>query len=204
MEVITFLGPKIPLEVRKLIQVSPSLSDQVAAGFVKLVVNYLCGVEIEEQDFGKIAQVSKLDHQTAAVCFSGIQIILKSALRSKSKPDLLAKDMLELKLAQALITALVAVLKGSQLEHLEKAIFEKGLRYPVLTDFSWRVDVTISSNSLSRVLQPSVLMSTVTSDGQKRTFEVSVDKFHQLRYCVAKVLKEMEDLERMQILKSKQ
>lgn len=29
MEVITFLGPKIPLEVKRLIQVSPSLSESV-------------------------------------------------------------------------------------------------------------------------------------------------------------------------------
>jgi len=77
-----------------------------------LVVNYLKGTEIEEADFDKIAQISKLDHQTAAVCFSGIQLILKSALRSKNKPDVLAKDMQELKLAPSLINALVNILKG--------------------------------------------------------------------------------------------
>lgn len=94
-------------------------------------------------------------------------------------------------------------IKNSQ-EGLEKAIFETGLRYPTLDNFSWRVDVTISSNSLSRVLKPTILMTTVTSNGQKKTFEVSVEKFHELRYNVAKVLKEMEDLERLQILKIKQ
>lgn len=77
-----------------------------------MVVNYLRGTEIEEAAFDQITNIAKLDHQTAGVCFSGIQLILKSALRSKSKPEILAKDMQDLKLAPSLINALVNILKG--------------------------------------------------------------------------------------------
>ena len=38
------------------------------------------------------------------------------------------------------------------------------------------------------------------SDGTIRTFEVPVDKFHDLRYNVAKVLREMTSLERHPVL----
>jgi hypothetical protein len=87
---------------------------------------------------------------------------------------------------------------------LEQSIFNGSTRYPTLDNLTWRVDVTISSNSLSRILKPTILMTTTTSDGQKKTFEVSVEQFHELRYNVSKVLKEMEDIERLQILKIKQ
>lgn len=44
-------------------------------------------------------------------------------------------------------------------------------------------------------------MEATSSDGQIRTFELSLEKFHELRYNVAKVLKDMEDLEQIPILK---
>lgn len=39
------------------------------------------------------------------------------------------------------------------------------------------------------------------SNGKIHSFEVPVSQFHQLRYNVAYVLKEMEDLEKKSILK---
>ncbi len=92
---------------------------------------------------------------------------------------------------------------------LSQALFEdilvsrSAVRYPTLEELKWRVDVTISSSSLSRVLKPTILMQTTTSDGKQKSFELSLDKFHELRYNVAKVLKDMEDLEKMPILKIK-
>ncbi|EGD74050.1 hypothetical protein PTSG_05743 [Salpingoeca rosetta] len=62
---------------------------------------------------------------------------------------------------------------------------------PSLDQLKWRVDVAISTSSLKRVLQPSVLMQMRLSDGTLRTFEVPVHKFHELRYNTAFALKEM-------------
>ena len=78
---------------------------------------------------------------------------------------------------------------------------DKGFHYPGLDDLKWRVDVTISTSSMSRVLKPSILMQLATTDGQKKTFDLPLEKFHELRYNVAKVLKEMETLEKHPILK---
>lgn len=66
---------------------------------------------------------------------------------------------------------------------------------------NWRVDVAISSNTMSRVLKPTILMKMQTSDGKIQTFEVSVEKFHEMRYNVAKVLKEMQEIEQHPVLK---
>jgi hypothetical protein len=50
------------------------------------------------------------------------------------------------------------------------------------------------------VLEPSVLLEMTLSDGSIKTFEVSISKFHELRYNVAYVLKEIDDLEKRKIL----
>lgn len=42
---------------------------------------------------------------------------------------------------------------------------------------------------MDRVLQPSILMQMVDSDGFIRTFEMTVEQFHQLRFSTALVLK---------------
>jgi hypothetical protein len=39
------------------------------------------------------------------------------------------------------------------------------LKYPSLDDLRWRVEVTISTSALSRVLKPSVLLEMTLSDG---------------------------------------
>ena len=77
------------------------------------------------------------------------------------------------------------------------------LRWPTIADVRWRVDVTISTSAMQRVLQPSVLMELEMSDGTLEQFELSLEKFHELRYSVARTLKEMEDLEKQPILRVK-
>uniref|UniRef100_A0A3Q1FG77 COMM domain-containing protein 5 n=1 Tax=Acanthochromis polyacanthus TaxID=80966 RepID=A0A3Q1FG77_9TELE len=61
--------------------------------------------------------------------------------------------------------------------------------------------LSLSSSSLARALQPSVLMQMKLSDGSFHRFEVPVSKFQDLRYNVALILKEMNDLEKRSILK---
>ena len=55
----------------------------------------------------------------------------------------------------------------------------------------WRVDVLISSNSINRVMRPTLLMELTLSNGKIETFEVPIEKFHELRYTSAKLLSEM-------------
>jgi len=71
---------------------------------------------------------------------------------------------------------------------------------PGLAQFKWRVDVTIMTSSLNRVLKPSVLMQITTTTGKIHTFEVSPNMFHKLRYAVARLLKEVDNVDNLPIL----
>ena len=63
--------------------------------------------------------------------------------------------------------------------------------FPTLEELRWRVDVTISTGSLTRAMRPAVLMQMALSDGDVKTFEVASDKFQLLRFNVAKALYEV-------------
>jgi COMM domain containing 5 len=65
----------------------------------------------------------------------------------------------------------------------------------------WRLDVAISTTALKRVMQPSVTIQLPLSDGSVHTFEMSVAEFHKLRFNVARVMKDMLDLEKAPILR---
>ena len=57
------------------------------------------------------------------------------------------------------------------------------------------------ASALNRTMEPSILAELTLSDGKVKTFEVPVSKFHELRYNVAYVLREMDSLEQRSILK---
>ena len=77
------------------------------------------------------------------------------------------------------------------------------ISYPSIKRLRWRVDVAISTSAMTRVLKPAILMELSLSDGSKKQFEVSQEKFNDLRYNVALLLKGMEDVEGNVIMKSK-
>mmetsp|Transcript_37266 Transcript_37266/g.59832 ORF Transcript_37266/g.59832 Transcript_37266/m.59832 type:complete len:113 (-) Transcript_37266:54-392(-) len=61
-----------------------------------------------------------------------------------------------------------------------------------LASCRWRVDVTLSTSEVARVLRPNVVMCLELTDGTVRTVEVGLAEFHQLRHSVAYMLNEME------------
>lgn len=84
---------------------------------------------------------------------------------------------------------------------VQDAALENRVRAPSLTTFRWRVDVAISTETLQKVFKPTVLCETTTSDGVTKTFEMPVEQFHSLRYNVAKVLRNMVEVERHPIMR---
>eukprot|EP01084_Bolivina_argentea_P003592 6752_1 len=72
---------------------------------------------------------------------------------------------------------------------------ETDVSYPHFQNLRWRLDVTISNSNLKRVLKPSLVLSITLSDGRIKYMECSIDKFHELRFNVSRVLREMQVLQ---------
>lgn len=64
--------------------------------------------------------------------------------------------------------------------------------YPNFQSLQWRLDVTISNSNLKRVLKPSLVLQFILNDGRIKYMECTIDKFHELRFNVSRVLREMQ------------
>jgi hypothetical protein len=64
----------------------------------------------------------------------------------------------------------------------------------------WRVDVMITSSAQSKVFRPQIVLEWALTDGSRHSFECPIEKFSELRFQVARVLREMQALEDHPIL----
>ena len=84
---------------------------------------------------------------------------------------------------------------------IEHSLFKTRPQLASLKSLNWRIDVSISTSSLSRVLEPSIIIQMHLSNDERVSFELSLSSFHLLRFNVAMVLKEMDDLMSRQMFK---
>ncbi|XP_069468823.1 COMM domain-containing protein 5 isoform X2 [Ambystoma mexicanum] len=184
----SFLGARTPPEVETMAKYLQDLQHDVFRKILKAVVGALEGKDCKES-VKNICENGCLSEEQLSYIIAGLYTLLKEALRlpiSTLKPDVFKEDLKELRR-----------------QVLETAAINQGTRLPSVEDLRWRVDVAISTSSLARALQPSILMQLKLSDGTSCRFEVPVAKFQELRYNVALLLKEMNDLEKRSILKIK-
>lgn len=195
---VNFLGARLPPQVAAMARLLEDLDRSMFRKLLKLVVSSLQGEDCQEavQCLGSSA---KLSEERLGALLAGTHTLLQQALRlppTSLKPDAFRDQLQELGIPQDLVGDLVSVVFGGQRPLLDSGAQQQGAWLPHLADFRWRVDVAISTSTLARSLQPSVLMQLKLSDGSAHRFEVPMAKFQELRYSVALVLKEMADLEK--------
>lgn len=85
--------------------------------------------------------------------------------------------------------------------NIEHSLVSSCPRNVFVLSTNWRVDVSLSTSSLNRTLEPSVHFQMNLSDGRTISFEMTIHTFHLLRFNVTFVLKEMDDILNRQIFK---
>ncbi|KAM5145789.1 COMM domain-containing protein 5 [Mantella aurantiaca] len=200
---ISYLGTKIPPEVEVMVRHLKELDKEMFRKILKAVVGALEGKDCREA-VKVIQQNTSLSEEQLSFIISGAYTLLRVALRlpaSTLKQEAFKEDLKELRIPDDFIGDFSNIVFGNRRTILEDAALQQGIRLPTVEDLRWRVDVAISTSSLSRALQPSILMQMKLSNGESHRFEVPVAKFQELRYNVALILKEMNDLEKKNILK---
>ncbi|KAM4879642.1 COMM domain-containing protein 5 isoform 1-T1 [Sylvia borin] len=209
-----FLGPRVPAEVEAMARGVQDVGKETFRRLLKVTVNALEGKDCKES-VRLIAESANLSEEQLAFLISGMYTLLREALRlplstfkqevssgSTWNPDKVFKeDLKELRIPEDFIVDFSSVVFGNRRPTSEGTALIQRSRLPSIQDLKWRVDVAISTSSLARALQPSILMMMKLSDGTAHRFEVPVAKFQELRYNVALILKEMNDLEKRSILK---
>ncbi|KAJ4946498.1 hypothetical protein JOQ06_024164 [Pogonophryne albipinna] len=202
----SFLGGRIPAEIESMSKNLKDVDQELFRKILKAVVSALEGKDNREV-MKSIAESSVIPQERLSYIVAGMYRVLSEAIRiptSSLKQEAFKEDLRELRqgsIPEDFITDFSSVVFGSRRAALDAATSQNDPHLPTMEDFKWRVDVTISTSSLARALQPSVLMQMKLSDGSCQRFEVPLSKFQELRYNVALILKEMNDLEKRNILK---
>ncbi|XP_057706615.1 COMM domain-containing protein 5 [Corythoichthys intestinalis] len=199
----SFLGGRIPAEIESMSKNLKEVEQELFRKLLKAVVNALEGKDCRDT-MKTIAENSVIPQEKLSHIVAGMYRLLSEAVRIPQtllKQEAFKEDLRELRIPEDFITDFCSVVFGNRRAALEAATSQRDPHLPTLDEFKWRVDVAISTSSLARALQPSVLMNMKLSNGSVHQFEVPTSKFHELRYNVALILKEMNDLEKRSILR---
>uniref|UniRef100_A0A3Q3WUL1 COMM domain-containing protein 5 n=1 Tax=Mola mola TaxID=94237 RepID=A0A3Q3WUL1_MOLML len=199
----TFLGGRIPPEIDSMSKNLKDVDQEMFRKILRAVVSALEGKDCREV-MKSIAESSPIPEQRLSHIVAGMYRLLSEAIRiptSSFKQEVSwLSTRIDCVIPEDFITDFSSVVFGNRRGALEAAASLNNPHLPTVKDLKWRVDVAISTSSLARALQPSVLMQMKLSDGSSQRFEVPVSKFQELRYNVALILKEMNDLEKRSIL----
>jgi hypothetical protein len=199
----------VPDEVRAVVPLMhrESVSVDLIRTCIQQVLGYLKdhsifsgqGGEDAYKKFQKVAAGSN-SGDDVNVLFTGLYSILFAAVSSKALTATIVDDLKRMHVPSQVADDLGQAI-GKSRAAVEAAALRDRIGFPRLQKFRWRIDVSISSGSLARVMRPTIMMQMVLSDGRIRAFEVSVAQFNQLRYGVAKSLKDMQTLERHPVMR---
>jgi len=187
----SFLGKENWTQLRAFLKATLSADALPAANFRKLVA--FAVKHLEQGSLPEDTRVKIVDDEAVLVYFTFALAVLQSALAQHTKEATFQADLTKLQVKPEYVTELVNAYKMRR-EVMGAAVAAKRVQLPTIVNVRWRVDVTISSTSLSRVFRPCVLLQLTLSDGSVQQCECSVEKFHELRYAVAKSLKQALDL----------
>jgi len=196
----TFMGKRPPQEIKNLVDLLPKVNLPTLKRICSFAFEYLKNTKITPEQWQKLLNGAKeLEEQEANMILSGILLMLKTALRERIEPEAFQETCENLTIVGEKQGLLANVYRNIKMELKPGAISAVSL--PHLVDANWRVDVTISTSEIERVLKPTVLLRLTDSSGNIRQMELNPETFHQLRYAVARLLKEMENIESLGILK---
>ncbi|KNC52512.1 COMM domain-containing protein 5, partial [Thecamonas trahens ATCC 50062] len=190
---VEFLGTPLPLEVKNAM---PLMRKVPGPAFTALLQGVVLGTEVPE------SVMAALGPDAVDIVYTALQVIVDAAVRLQVKTIDFQTAMRNLNMPDAYIKTMSKVLRAKRSEMIASRL-DSRISYPSIKRLRWRVDVAISTSAMTRVLKPAILMELSLSDGSKKQFEVSQEKFNDLRYNVALLLKGMEDVEGNVIMKSK-
>jgi len=199
---IPFFGHKTPPEIKPLGNVLQGVAKDTFRKALQLIAADLSGEEILHENYAALHD--DLEEDVCLQMYGGLYSLIRLALRHAKhslKQDAFKEDLKELKIPSECISDISSVVFGGKRAVFEQEILSSKPGVPSLESLRWKVDVTISTSVLSRVLEPTILMETTLSDGTVQQFEVPLSQFHELRYNTALLLKDMEMMERRSILK---
>lgn len=196
----TFFAPTIPSEVKTAVPLMYNMEDKVFENLLGAILFSMKRGKIPCEKSILMGVHRVYEEPKISAIFTALYMIMKTAVRHRTKVSVVEKDLTEINVPKRVVALIVKLMRQERLDLESQSILTR-VRFPRLDNLQWRVDVAISSSSLLRIFRPSILVQIALSDGRMRTFDVTVEQFHKLRYNVAKALRDMQELERHPIMR---
>ena len=167
----------------------------------RLLLLSLVPVPSADQLVATMREQCSLDEDGTRVVFAALLHIVREAVRVRATDKQLGDALQELKVPSGLADDIGKAVKA-QRAAMEAVAVADAHRFPSIDDLRWRCDVAISTTNVARVLKPSVTMNVRLSNGDVHQFEMSVERVGELRYNLAKMLKEMQQVKRKRVMQT--
>jgi hypothetical protein len=151
----TFFAPHISEEIKQAFPLFHHYPPELIEGLTKLVIKYLASGDNFSIP-GKLYS-SDVDQDHINLLLTAIYFIFKQAIRTKSKQSVVRKDLTAMRFPGTFVDLVCSELCAARM-NLESVALTNRLHFAKLEKLRWRIDVIISSGSLSRIMRPSILM----------------------------------------------
>lgn len=157
VEVTTFFAGPVPEEIKASVPLFHTLSMEHVTELITLSSQYL---QQDSKDFVIHATFYEKfpSPEVANTLLTATFLILRTALRNKVKISVIKTDLLAMNLPSNVVDKLCEEMVQSRKVLESVAVRQQRIRLPALEKVRWRIDVSISSGSLSRVMRPNILM----------------------------------------------
>eukprot|EP00800_Vazella_pourtalesii_P001517 TRINITY_DN11384_c1_g1_i1.p1 TRINITY_DN11384_c1_g1~~TRINITY_DN11384_c1_g1_i1.p1 ORF type:complete len:219 (+),score=40.09 TRINITY_DN11384_c1_g1_i1:41-697(+) len=198
LERTPFYGFQVPPEIKSFSKIKKAfnLEKNSWKNILNFVNQYLVEQNFSNDRFEEVvAGVPLTEEETKGVVAAMITVARCVFRNPIIRQEHFQEDLQNLKFPEASIGILLKMLFGANRAVIDASVVESRVSLPRFLALKWRVDVTISNTLLQRALTPTILCELLLRNGKSNLFEISIEKFHELRYNVALVLKDMEELE---------
>jgi hypothetical protein len=155
VDVSTFFSPIIPEDVKQAFPLFYQYPEEFVTGITKLVVKYMSSGD----NFSLPSKLysSDVDQEHINTLMTAIYLILRQAVRTKTKLSVVRTDLTTMRFPASFVELVCNELLQARM-NLESVALTNRLHFAKLEKLRWRIDVIISSGSLSRIMRPSILM----------------------------------------------
>jgi hypothetical protein len=153
----TFFSPHIPEEIKVAVPLLHLTPIDVVKTYISSILHYLLShsvvSELNENIYGQNVSARETN-----LMITGLYLILKLALRNKVKLSAIKGDLLKMNIPQGVVEEIGKVVTESRTNYELLSQHYRISSFHKLEKVRWRIDVVISSGSLSRVMRPNILM----------------------------------------------
>ncbi len=158
MDTTTFFFPNIPLEIKSTIPLFHSSPGDLSVALLKAVMAYQQEVPSRFRlDPALYTSHPAVSMETINQILTALYYITRIAIRNKVKISVIRSDLLKMNVPKALVEATCSEITAHRME-IESHIMTHRIQFHKLEKVRWRMDVVISSGSLSRVMRPNIMM----------------------------------------------